>query len=132
MSQRLMGRAATGVVEPSQTLGDRMSNGTTSPHDAEIQAALQQYMGKQVGRYLPVAVALCLVVAMILRAPTVTERDQHRVDAGEGRTTGATSTEEVAAADGAADATVGEGAPVDPASTAGGASAPTEATAGAA
>jgi hypothetical protein len=110
-----------------------MSNGNTSPHDAEIQAALQQYVGKQVGRYLPVAVALCLVVAMIVRAPTVTERDQQRVNAAGAGTSGATSaSDDLATADGAADAAVGEGAPADPASTTGGASAPTEASAGAA
>jgi hypothetical protein len=67
-----------------------------------MEAALQQYVGKQVGRYLPVVVALGLVVAMIARAPTVTEHHQQRL-AAQGRVGGASS----------ADAAGVEGAPAE-------------------
>lgn len=81
--------------------------------DVEVQAAVQQYMTKQVGRYLPIVIALGLVVAMIARAPSVTERDQQRVDAAGQSASGARAAGDPGSGDIATDGSVVDGVPLD-------------------
>lgn len=59
--------------------GQLMTDRTSS--DGEVTAAARQYLAQRARRYLPVAIALALVAAMIARAPSRTEE---RVEAASG------------------------------------------------
>jgi hypothetical protein len=92
------------------------------PLDGEIQAAVQRYMATQARRYVPVAIALALVVAMIVRAPSRTEQEVESAGAANGasapiETGGATAPAPGAASPDAApapgEAAPGAGAPIE-------------------
>lgn len=76
--------------------------------EADIDAAVRRYLSAQVRRYLPVVLAVLLVLVMVVRTPTVT----NRVAAGPGDQElqeGASGSADAAAVPGGAEAPSGEG-----------------------